>query len=149
MLHSPFPSLHLPPTSRYLGERDRALSNLIHLNHKSLHGDIVLKAKKRTPGRTLALQLTDVNQPCGGVNQGSDTQAASKLNYSYCQSNQKNISSPLAPVFSVPCFSEHMTGVFASEETLPGYKSQGKMHFHTSFDWSRSAFALFVKWDAQ
>lgn len=63
MLHSPFPSLHLPPISRYLGERDRALSNLIHLNHKSQHGDIVLKAKKRTPGRTLALLLPDVNQP--------------------------------------------------------------------------------------
>lgn len=47
-LSAPFPlppSLHLSPTSRYLGERDTALSNLIHLNHKSLHGDTVLKAK--------------------------------------------------------------------------------------------------------
>lgn len=96
--------------------------------------------------RTLALLLTDANQPWfGEVSQGTDPQTARKVSYSYCQSNQKNISSALAHVFSVPCFSEHMAGVFASEEVLPGYKRQGKTHFHTSFDWSLSAFALFVK----
>lgn len=95
--------------------------------------------------RTLALLLTDANQPWfGGVSQGTDPQAARKVSYSYCQSNQKFISSPLAHVFSVPCFSEHMIHVFASEEVLPGYTSQGKMHFHTSFHWSLSAFPLFV-----
>lgn len=40
------PPFTFSPTSKYLAEKDISLSNLIHLNHKSLHGGIVLRAKK-------------------------------------------------------------------------------------------------------
>lgn len=54
------------PTSKHVAERDASLSNLIHLNHKSLCGSIVLKAKKGPGGdlhRPLGLWLlTDANQ---------------------------------------------------------------------------------------
>lgn len=55
MLQPPHPLFAYPPTSNYLAERDTSLSNLRHLNHKSLHGVIVLKAKKspmRRPAQT-------------------------------------------------------------------------------------------------
>lgn len=69
--------------------------------------------------RTLALLLTDANEPWfGGVSQSTDPQTAKKVSYTYCQSNNNNkktLSSPLAHVFSVSCFSEHTAGVFASE----------------------------------
>lgn len=35
-----------------------------------------------------------------------------------------------------------MTGVLANEEVLPGYESQGKLYYHTSFDRSLSIFDL-------